>query len=57
MAAPKLAMAGKQAAQPIAETIVPSAPALSAMRVVRPIMLLPWSVLVETGMNGVTLLP
>lgn len=36
MAAPKLAMAGKQAAQPIAETTLPSAPVLSAMRVISP---------------------
>ncbi|AGQ71082.1 hypothetical protein AB8F75_23505 [Salmonella enterica] len=38
MAAPKLAMAGKQAAQPIAETTLPSAPVLSAMRVIKPMM-------------------
>ncbi len=36
MAAPKLARAGKQAAQPIAETTLPSAPVLSAMRVISP---------------------
>ena len=35
MTAPKLAIAGKQAAQPIAETTLPSAPALSAARVTR----------------------
>ena len=36
MAAPKLARAGKQAAHPIAETTLPSAPVLSAMRVISP---------------------
>ncbi|CET51059.1 Uncharacterised protein [Salmonella enterica subsp. enterica serovar Typhi] len=39
MAAPKLAMAGKQAAQPIAETTLPSAPVLPAMRVMSPALL------------------
>ncbi len=41
MAVPKLARAGKQAAQPIAETTLPSAPVLSAMRVIKPMMSLP----------------
>jgi len=36
MAAPKLAMAGNQAAEPIAETTLPSAPVLPAMRVMSP---------------------
>jgi hypothetical protein len=32
MAAPRLAMAGKQLAQPIADAMLPSKPALSAAR-------------------------
>lgn len=38
MAALKLAIAGRQAAQPIADTTLPSAPALSAMRVIKPMI-------------------
>lgn len=38
MAAPKLARAGKQAAQPIAETMPPSTPVFSAMRVIKPVL-------------------
>lgn len=34
----QLAMAGSQAAQPIAETTLPAAPALSAMRVPSPMV-------------------
>lgn len=41
MAWPKLAKGGKQAAQPIAETTLLSAPDISAMRVIKPMMSLP----------------
>ena len=44
MAAPKLARAGKQAAQPIAEMTLPSTPVLSAMRVIKPMIAAPGSV-------------
>ena len=41
MAAPRLAMAGKQAPQPMADTMLPSAPVLSAARVMSAMTMLP----------------